>query len=227
MAGRLPLFASAPRAVISVSDGGVETQIAYAVGLSMNVRVNVEPVKILGQFAIQSLEPLQYVPVEGTFQIVRLLSKENQDASSASAKANASSLISAAQNATIGPAVPNQSSTSSSVLAQASLHRHLNPATILASQSFDVIIKLKVPVFDAAGVYQGVDANGNFDATKADTAEAFLKLVDCRVQNMSATISANKLFTEPLDFIGLLAVNQALGTNQEQADNGVTDGRTT
>lgn len=209
MANMLPTFVAAPRCKIQLN--GVD--IAYAIGLSVNVRVNVEMVKILGEFATVSIEPLQYLPVEGSLQVIRLLSKPTQDIYKDEAQIQKTKLV----KDNTKSFVENPGSTNS-ILGQSLLNQHLDPATILASKTFDIMIELKIPKIKSD---LSLDVS---DPANLDFTSAFLTIKDCRIQNMSASISANRIFSEPLDFVGLLAQNSAAGVNLEALDSIVKDG---
>jgi hypothetical protein len=211
MSNILPLFAAAPRLKIKVN--GVD--IAYAVGLNMNVSIDVVPVKILGQFEIASLEPSMYNPVTGTFRVIRLLNPATQTAMKTASESGRTSLLGA--TTVLNPSVTNTAA-SSSVLSQSFLHRHLDPTKVLISQTFDIELFLKIPKMTLTG--------NSVSAYTGDLEESFLKILDCRVVGMDGEIAPGRLLEEPLSFQGLLAINAGLGSiGAEGLDSAVKDGK--
>jgi hypothetical protein len=199
----LPLFAAAPRLKIKVND----IDIAYAIGLNMNVSIDVVPVKILGQFEIASLEPTAYNPVTGTFRVIRLLNPTSRAEIKKAADTGKTKLL--GTGATLAPAVEDAvASSSSSVLSQSYLHRHLDPTKVLISQTFDIELYLKIPKMTLVG--------GVVTAYTGDVEESFIKLQDCRVVGMDGEIAPGRLLEEPLSFQGLLAVNSSLGSGAKE-----------
>lgn len=224
MSNKLPLFASAPRAKITINN----KKVAYAIGLNLNVSVNLQDVKVLGEFAIQSIEPTVYAPVSGSFQIVRLLSKETQTAQRDSAKTqnaknnllgNSKTAADTNDQVTIKNSVENNDGDANN-FGQAELYKHLDPTQVLATQSFDIEIKLKVPK-------GSLDANGKFTPVKTkpyDDEASFLIIKDCRLTSASASISPNQLLSQSLEFQGLLMINQARAGAKEGSDASFKDG---
>jgi len=72
MAGRMPLFTSAPRIVLTFQGA----RIGFAVGFNINVSVDVEAVYCIGQYNAAYLEPKMVNPVNGTIQILKLNSSD-------------------------------------------------------------------------------------------------------------------------------------------------------
>jgi len=228
MSGVLPMFASAPRCEVRIND----IPIAYAIGLSLNVSVDVIPIKILGQFKIKSLEPTMYNPVTGTFRVIRLTSKDLMAQHKALAAAAKPDLVGA--DTTIKASVEDVDlSSGQSILAQQQLHRHLDPERVLLSQTFDLNIYMKTPIFEynaaeraVKGVSPGVDSNGRpVSAAGTDFAStAFMTIQDCRIVSMDGELAPGRLFEEPLAFQGLLVVNNALPSDlQESLDSSIKD----
>lgn len=227
MAGKLPLFASAPRAVIYI-DG---QKVAYAVGLSLNASVNIQEVRILGEFAIQSLEPVAYLPVTGSFQIVRILSTETQTNQQEEARKIATKLTddpndtSADDQAALVNAVPNSGNGNN--FGQRQLLKHLDPRTTLTAPSFDMEIRLRVP---SAAIADNPDT-ADLDETSplgVNLEEVpFMTVKDCRLTTQSMNVAPNQLLTQSLEYQGLLLVNEARGGGtgpKEQFDSTFKDG---
>jgi hypothetical protein len=220
MSGKLPLFASAPRSSIYINN----QKVAYAVGLDLNVSVNLQEIRILGEFAVQSIEPLAYLPVSGSFQIVRLLSSASQTAYKTAGTALQNELTGAPGDANLADVVAlnNSVPNTGNSFSQALLFRHLDPRTALLSQSFDIEIKLKVPV-----VSNLTDPNTNYTIPTSapfDVEEAFLLVKDCRLVSSSANVAPNQLLTQSLEFQGLLMINQARPGIKEASDSTFREG---
>lgn len=225
MANKLSLFASAPRCKISV--GGRE--VAYAVGLSVAASVNLQEVRILGEFAVQSIESLAYLPVSGSFQVVRILSKETQSAQKTAAAAihatnnllgNSATDNDLTDQASIKNSVRHPDNGDANDFGQSELYRQLDPQQVLATQSFDIEIKLKVP----KGSFDG---NGKFtptDDADIDYLASFLEIRDCRLIGASANFAPNQRLTQSLEFQGLLMINKARGSTDEGLDATFTEG---
>jgi hypothetical protein len=222
MAGKKPLFVSAPRLVLGMRDSdGKFHKLAFAIGLSLNVSVDVAPVRCLGDFSPVSYEPLMYQPVTGTFQIIRLQAKKLKDLRVAAAKAlyEKSKIISATNMAASVPDVDN------GITQQGMLAAHLDPSKVLASESFDIEIYLNVNGYGHAVQEVTVSNLNETDPTKkaADTSATklinFMKIIDCRLTSRNINIAQGQLVNEPLNFMGLLAIQ---GT--EALDNKIREG---
>lgn len=219
MANKLPLFASAPRAVIII-DG---TTVAYAVGLSLNASVNIQEVRILGEFAVQSLEPTAYLPVSGSFQIVRILDDATISDQKTSAAALNSKLAGDPTDTTTVDKVAAHNSTQGANggndFGQEELFRQLDPRTTLFSKSFDIEIKLKVPTTTQLSDLSTAQTDGL-------TNVGFLEVKDCRLSSASMNVAPNQLLTQSLEFQGLLLVQKDRGEDgvEESIDATVPDG---
>jgi len=230
MAGKIPLFASAPRCKITI--GG--QPVAYAIGLNMSVSVQIQEVRILGEFAIQSLEPVSYAPVTGSIQIVRLLGQTVIPGKAAIPASGSVVGVAATPDTTDQITASNKFSTQlqgtqisdadglqkvtiqnsvtgTANFSQTTLLAHLDPKKVLLSQSFDIEIFLKAP------------ASAADDAP--DVEVAFMGLIDCRLVGSSMNIAPGQLLTQSLEFQGLLMINRARGSKfLEAPDTSVTDG---
>jgi hypothetical protein len=199
MSGIKPLFVSAPRLLIRFNT----TNVAYAVGISIDVSVDVRPVFTLGQFGALSYEPTMYQPVRGSMQLLKLIPQDNPGASAgvgAAAAAIASNLQDnrSAANFKTGAQSPFNSSDNgwnsgaaqlqkdNSLLKVDSTFRHLDPTRILLSSSFDITMYLNVD-HDAKNAIQ------------------FMNITDCRLTGRSVSIAIGQLLAEPVTFEGLLA----------------------
>ena len=219
MSDILPLFASAPRMVIYVNN----RPIAYAIGLSVASSWAVETVQVLGEFMAQSIEPLYMPPVSGTFSIIELLTPQAQTNMKAAANVKGTATNPAGtytdlhkKGTNFASSLDNTTGTGNSALNNSSLYRHLDPATVLISQSFDLAIYMKVPA-----VTMGADGIVNYtDPKNRDVQEEFMYIKECRLTSKSVSISPGSLVNVPLEFQGLLIQNAALSENaREQLDS--------
>lgn len=232
MAGKIPLFASAPRCKITIDN----QTVAYAIGLNVSASVQIQEVRILGEFAIQSLEPVSYAPVTGSLQIVRLLGQKSTDGTTEQIKA--ANLVSTtlhgqlADDATapLAKVAVQNSVTGTANFSQTSLLDHLNPKTVLRSRSFDITISLKAPAggpaIDAVAATATAAAVAAVPASSyTDEVVSFLEIKDCRLVGSSMNIAPGQLLTQSLEFQGLLMINKARGAGfEEAADDGTKDG---
>jgi hypothetical protein len=202
MSGKIATFASAPRIRIKIDN----VDIAYAVGLSLNVGINLQEVRVLGSFEVQSVEPLTMMPVTGSFQIIRLFDSETIKRNVNKAKARDSAFISnkdvitgkddkGEPILTNGEVVATRAATGGAFLNNTELAKHLDPRFILSSKSFDIEILIDTPII-----------KNNKDAWAGATGITMLKVKNCRLTGASANITPNALLTESAEFQGLLAV---------------------
>lgn len=215
MSGKLPLFAAAPRLKILI--GGLP--VAYAVGLEVSVSTQLQEVRILGEFAIASIEPVMVAPVSGSFQIVRLMTAAGQAAVVAGADAISSSLT-GNPDAAIGNKIAIHNSVANSGTSndfgQDLLFRHIDPRAVLYSQTFDIEMSLKVP-----RITLGASATARSEPTATggtDFLTTFLVIKDCRITSSSMNLSPAALLTQTMEFQGLLLQNTARPSGAEGFD---------
>lgn len=203
MADKLPLFAAAPLCKIIISG----TEIAYAVGLSVNVGINLQEIRVLGQYEVESIEPLAMMPVTGSFQVIRLLTPKTRTDTTTLAASETNTLVRTAgeikdvkglsKDAVIESSVPSDNG-SGALTGSSELAKHLDPRTILLSTSFDIIIKMKTPSVKVKV--------GDVESWTEGSHTTFMVIKDCRLSGASASISPGALLTESVEFQGLLAV---------------------
>ena len=208
MSGVRPTMISAPRVTIHING----QPVAYAIGLTLNVGVSINPVYAIGSFEAVSLEPVMYAPVSGVLQVIRLAFPASRDAAKAGAIANNANSLSE-------QSMPYEnfvnSSEDNAIINQSGLHAHLDPHLVLASATFDLEIYIKYPKSAV------LDSGGNLVGGSAVVEDmfSFMIIKDCRITGRNTNISMGTLINEPLSYTGLLAVNTALDTgNQEQLD---------
>lgn len=228
-----PFFTSAPRITLLIGS----SRVGYAIGLTLNISISVEPVKILGTFETLSLEPLAYLPVTGSMRILKLLPISQQTAVLAGAKEGSGT---APRTFSI-----NNDSTSTGMEKQGAIYQHVNPASILISKSFDLNIDVRGLTATAQAAILAsknafvtqANSNANFvpaatetPAEKAIRLKAneqfllngpdlfnsptysttnFMKIIDCRITSMDTDLSPSRLMEEAVSWQGLLAISQA------------------
>lgn len=224
MANQTPFFMSGPRLLIKI-DG---VKVAYAVGLDLRVSRNVQVVNTLGSYASVALQATMYNGVTGSMQIVRLMDKKSRQkygqaklADNATAEDKA-----AADNDTLAKAtpadaltgIPNSSTTLNNsvsdtntvIAATENLKKHLDPASVLASATFDIEVWQMYPKVGAT----------ESDAGRLNNQGVLVKhftVQNCRLNSRSASISAGQLLTESFSFTGTLLVSD------DRAGTGVAD----
>ncbi|NBP02908.1 MAG: hypothetical protein EBU90_22910 [Proteobacteria bacterium] len=216
MSNKLPLFASAPLCTIEVDSA----KIAYAVGLSLNVGISLQEIRVLGQFELESIEPMAMMPVTGSFQVIRLLTeavrKENVSAATkmpnslVRTKEEVGDLKGLAKDAVIANSTTSEQGTGA-LTGSSELAKHLDPRTILLSKSFDITIKMKVP-----------SVKKDKDWVQGDET-VFMEIKDCRLSGASASISPGALLTESVEFQGLIAIRKKAGKPVEASSVKVND----
>lgn len=212
MSGLISTFAAAPRLKLRIN-GNV---VAFAVGFNINISVEVQPVYVIGSYKAVSLEPTMYNVVTGSLQIVRLTSSNTKDAliansikdklSGGTAVATQQSLSDAAGNELIAPTTAGASATNNPL--QAELFKHIDPAQLIVSRSFDVDVYMKVP--DGSKFKETT----GFKATDLKEV-AWMHIMDCRITSRNTNISMGQIVNEPLTFQGLIATHAFTDTTKE------------
>jgi hypothetical protein len=217
MAAQTPFFMSGPRLLIKV-DG---VKVAYAVGLDLRVSRNVQIVNTLGSFASVAIQATMYNGVSGSMQIVRLLDSAsrtslntNASATKAADKKTLQSLPDPALTGLKNPATVETVGTSNSTIsATENLKRHLDPASVLASSTFDIEVWQMYPSNSAVASKTG-SLNNEGVLVKHFTVQ------NCRLNSRSASISAGQLLTESFSFTGTLLVSEdRVGGEGDVADS--------
>jgi hypothetical protein len=200
--GKMPFFVAAPRCKITVAG----QDIAYAVGLSLQVTKVIEPVRILGNFAPVAFESLMVNPVRGTFQIVRLLSSASDNAAIANAlyedAPNLGKVDADGNSASSHKPAPGVNGAAGTILGQGGLYRHLDPVSIILSQSFDIQIQLKVPQIVGSHFGNELLKSGPYTISTTN----FITIKDARLSGARGSLTPASIFRESFTFEGLLAV---------------------
>jgi hypothetical protein len=205
MAAQTPFFMSGPRLLLKI-DG---VKVAYAVGLDLRVSRNVQIVNTLGSFASVAIQATMYNGVSGSMQIVRLLDSESRTAqetnAAAAGKQNTnpplSSLPESALTGISGNTTGGAGTANSLVTATENLKKHLDPASVLASSTFDIEVWQMYPTTDTVAD-KGPKLNNQGVLVKHFTVQ------NCRLNSRSASISAGQLLTESFSFTGTLLVSE-------------------
>lgn len=226
MANIAPLFTTAPRIKLKING----TDIAFAIGMNINVSVDIQPVTILGKFGPVSLEPTMYNVVTGTMQIIRLATREDMAAVVASLDANDPNLDTEAEVVTANESSAEFVSeanaatsllSSNNPLVQNSLIRHMDPRSVLLSTTFDMEMYMRVPDPSKAGVSEALDSDptndpapGVLDVNSADGAlieVPWLTIRQCRLSSRNINISVGQLVNEPVSFQGIFLTPKTTG----------------
>lgn len=205
MAAQTPFFMSGPRLLLKI-DG---VKVAYAVGLDLRVSRNVQIVNTLGSFASVAIQATMYNGVSGSMQIVRLLDSDSRIKMVDAAKlgkdpARVDGLKSEPDPALTGisGAVTGGAGTANSlVTATENLKKHLDPASVLASSTFDIEVWQMYPTTDTVAD-KSASLNNQGVLVKHFTVQ------NCRLNSRSASISAGQLLTESFSFTGTLLVSE-------------------
>lgn len=205
MAAQTPFFMSGPRLLLKI-DG---VKVAYAVGLDLRVSRNVQIVNTLGSFASVAIQATMYNGVSGSMQIVRLLDSDSRtkmvDAATAGKdparvdglKSEPDPALTGISGATTG----GVGTANSLVTATENLKKHLDPASVLASSTFDIEVWQMYPTTDTVAG-KSASLNNQGVLVKHFTVQ------NCRLNSRSASISAGQLLTESFSFTGTLLVSE-------------------
>lgn len=214
MAGQTPFFMSGPRLLIKI-DG---VKVAYAVGLDLRVSRNVQIVNTLGSFASVAIQATMYNGVSGSMQIVRLMDNDTRTKLNAAGKAtkpagapDVKSLPDPALTGISGAVVDQAGTANSLISATENLKKHLDPASVLASSTFDIEVWQMYPTTETVGASKDPSLNNKGVLVKHFTVQ------NCRLNSRSASISAGQLLTESFSFTGTLLVSE------DRADGQVRD----
>jgi hypothetical protein len=162
-----------------------------------------------------------YNGVSGSMQIVRLLDSAsrtslntNASATKAADKKTLQSLPDPALTGLKNPATVETVGTSNSTIsATENLKRHLDPASVLASSTFDIEVWQMYPSNSAVASKTG-SLNNEGVLVKHFTVQ------NCRLNSRSASISAGQLLTESFSFTGTLLVSEdRVGGEGDVADS--------
>lgn len=205
MAAQTPFFMSGPRLLLKI-DG---VKVAYAVGLDLRVSRNVQIVNTLGSFASVAIQATMYNGVSGSMQIVRLIDSESRTSqetnATAAGKQNATpallSLPEPALTGISGNTTGGAGTANSLVTATENLKKHLDPASVLASSTFDIEVWQMYPTTDTVA---GTDSKLNNQGVLVK----HFTVQNCRLNSRSASISAGQLLTESFSFTGTLLVSE-------------------
>jgi hypothetical protein len=204
--GIAPFLTTAPKIKIVIG----EKTVAFAIGLNINISVDVQPIFAFGQYNAISLEPVMVNPVAGTLQILKIMpesfSKERNDwietnnADVSSYKNSVTDATNYASQSVINGegVVTKTSGLTSSVstnnpLSYSNLAPHLDPDRVLSSITFNLDIHMKVL---KSGFAEGT--------TEYDWIPWF-RVKDVRLTSKNTNITFGQIINEPVSFQGLMA----------------------
>ena len=150
--------------------------LAYCSDVSYNVTVQTIPIESMGKYEVHSNEPVAY-SVDGSFSIIRYTKNATNSAAggviadAASGKSNAPESIEDGGNGNMG--------------------QHIDPAQILASQTFDVEIYEK--------------RDGNIE-------QRVYRVSDCRLTRRGMTLNKRGVVVDSYAFVGVLASDLDIAT---------------
>ena len=233
MGTHAPLFTSAPRVRIGISRAdGVSSLIGFAIGLNLNVSIDIQPINVIGEFSPINVEPTMYNPVTGTIQILRLLlpnkainttevvnsvpaveavpadKESGTPAIEAVPGTEYSSQVSKSEASTSGEAL------SEGFISTRNLHMHFNPRSILSSKTFQLDFFIKVPVSYNGGPAD--QALANTAGVEGHDVETWMRIKNVRLTSRNTNITLGQLINQPINFQGLMLTplgNQVVGEN--------------
>lgn len=212
MAGKKPLFSSAPRLQIKIG----ENPVAYAIGFNMNMSVNVQPVNVIGAYAPISYEPTLVNLVTGSMQIVKLIPVNVQTTiKDLSGKTDARSVLTNANQNTQA----NSAISGNAIPEAHALQRHLDPRFIMLSESFDITLRLtQVATSLHTGVKHTSVSTLIDDQQLENGGEKIrtqIEIKDCRLTGRSSGISLGQLMNETVQWEGLITNETSFDADPE------------
>lgn len=205
-----PVFTTAPRLKLYADS----RLVAYAVGFSFNVSLDVQPIYVFGSYRPIALERTMISIVTGTMQIQRLISPgtsqdlvnkanvpDNTKDRVASGTLGAQTAFSDVTGTELAGSNPGAGA-SNVVLNQNNLFRHMDPDQILLSQTFDMQMNMKVPT-----------------ATNAIAEVGWMQIQKVRFVGRNVNISMGQIVNVPMNFRGLLVTHLGPGNTRFQLDS--------
>ena len=163
MAGKKPSFITGANAKIKAGD----LTIAYAQDVSYNTTITTIPIETMGRYEVVTNEPVAYF-VEGTLSVIRYTKIAEENQMSGAAKG--------------GNGVGNWNFQTGGTASE-----HVNPAKLLASQTWDLEIFQKFA--DSGGVSQTQEA---------------VSVKDCRFTRKGGAINKRGVLVEQFAFSAIL-----------------------
>lgn len=167
--------------------------LAYCSDVSYNITVQTIPVESMGKYEVHSNEPVAYT-VDGTFSIIRYTAN--------AIDAN----ITGVSNGNNSPDNVQDSG-------KGNMNQHINPASILGSQTFDLEIHEK---------RQGVGSGGSGGAGDVGQTEVF-RVVDCRLTRRGMTLNKRGVMVDNYAFVGILGQDSDVPDPSLVGNSGDTD----
>ena len=149
--------------------------LAFCSDVSYNVTVQTIPIESMGKYEVHSNEPVGY-SVDGSFSIIRYTKNATN----------------AAANGVIADAAATKSNAPESIEdgGNGNMGEHLDPAKLLASQTFDLEIIEK----------------------RADGDTAVYKVTDCRLTRRGMSLNKRGVMVDGYTFVGVLATDDDITT---------------
>jgi hypothetical protein len=167
--------------------------LAYCSDVSYNVTVQTIPVESMGKYEVHSNEPVAY-SVDGTFSIIRYTKNAHDMGISDVADSNHN-----------GPDNIQDS-------AKGNMNQHIDPASILGSQTFDLEIHEK----------RQATAGGSGAAGDIGETEVF-RVVDCRLTRRGMTLNKRGVMVDNYAFVGILAQDSDVADASKVSNSGDED----
>lgn len=209
---QMPIFAAAPRIKLYIQN----KPVAFAVGLNLNVSVEIQDVYVIGQYGPVTNEPLMYNLVTGTIQIMRLIPQTTQASLNALADAQVQMTNQAGRRAVAdfanvaqGGEITAATGTDNDILTNSLLDSHLDPAQVIASQSFNMRMFMKVPKI----------TGGSVDPAQPLVEKEWMEIQGCRITSENINIAMGQIVNIPLNFQGLLVTSTIPGLARFQRDS--------
>lgn len=181
MSGMKPGFITGANAKIKMFG----KTIAYCADVAYNITVQTIPIESMGKYEVHSNEPVAY-SVDGSFSVIRYTKR-------------ASSGTDGGKIADVASGKGNDPSQVADGASKASMH--LNPAKLLASQTFDLEIFEK-------------SATGEASVTK---------VVDCRLTRRGMSLNKRGVMVDNYAYVGILHIDSDAATTDQTGHSGATD----
>ena len=177
MAQKQPGFITGANAKIKMFD----KTVAYCSDVAYNITVQTIPVESMGTYEVHANEPVGYT-VDGSFSVIRYTKHATES------KIGGDSKPAADGNA------PHR------LAGSGTMGEHLNPALLLASQTFDLEIMEKTDESTDVGVF---------------------KVQDCRLTRRGATLNKRGVLVDNYAYVGILATDTDIDTGDQTGNSGV------
>lgn len=182
MAGMKPGFITGANAKIKMFG----KTIAYCADVAYNVTVQTIPIESMGKYEVHSNEPVAY-SVDGSFSIIRYTKRASD----------------AAQGGVIADVAGGKGNSPAEIAdtTGGKASDHLNPAKLLASETFDLEIHEK-------------GAGADVSVTK---------VIDCRLTRRGMSLNKRGVMVDNYAFVGILHQDTDIATAEQTGNSGTED----